>query len=167
MTRTFLPSFALAVALSASGNALAHDPKRDAATTDAAAPAEDPRLREAARIVDAFHAALARGDTAAAARLLTDDALIFEHGRAERSKAEYAGHHLPSDAAYAQATRHETTRRGGRVTGDLAYVVSEGRTTGRFRDKDVDQVSVETMVLTRVGDDWKITHVHWSSRASS
>ncbi|HYD37026.1 MAG TPA: hypothetical protein VEA60_05400, partial [Allosphingosinicella sp.] len=37
----------------------------------------------AAATVDAFHAALRRGDTAAASALLTDDALVFEEGRAE------------------------------------------------------------------------------------
>lgn len=44
--------------------------------------------------VDSFHAALARGDTAAAAAAFSNDALIYEHGGAERSKAEYAGHPL-------------------------------------------------------------------------
>lgn len=56
--------------------------------------------REAAAVVDAFHAALRRGDTRAAAALLSDDALIFETGGAERSKAEYAAHHLPADAEF-------------------------------------------------------------------
>jgi ketosteroid isomerase-like protein len=165
MTRPFVAALVLAAALSAGGTTLAAGAAQQAGPADAAT-STSPQFEAAARTVDAFHAALARGDTAAAAALLVDDALVFEHGRAERSRAEYAGHHLPGDAAYAQATRHETTRRSGRVAGDLAYVVSEGRTTGRFRDKDVDQVSVETMVLTRVGDDWKIMHVHWSSRAS-
>ncbi len=39
----------------------------------------------AGQVVDAFHAALRAGDTAKAAALLADDALIFEAGYAERS----------------------------------------------------------------------------------
>ena len=43
--------------------------------------------RGAAAAVDAFHVAVDRGDTRTAASLLADDALIFESGGAERSKA--------------------------------------------------------------------------------
>jgi ketosteroid isomerase-like protein len=158
---------ALAVAtLLCVGAASAHDPKAPSATASTSTTASDPEVRKAAEAVDAFHAALSRGDTQAAASLLVDEALIFEHGRAERSRAEYAGHHLPGDATYAAATRHEVTRRNGRVAGDLAYVVSEGRTTGRYRDRDIDQITVETMVLQRTTAGWKIAHVHWSSRAA-
>ena len=51
-------------------------------------------------IVDAFHAAMARGDAAGVADLLTEDAVIFEQGGAESSKAEYVEAHLPGDIAY-------------------------------------------------------------------
>ena len=52
----------------------------------------------AAATVDAFHAALTAGNTAAAARLLAEQALIFESGEVEHGKAEYVAHHLPADA---------------------------------------------------------------------
>jgi ketosteroid isomerase-like protein len=52
-----------------------------------AAPAMATPSAEAEAVVDAFHSALANGDTRGAAALLADDALIFEEGRAERSKA--------------------------------------------------------------------------------
>ena len=66
---------------------------------NAAAPATLAPARSAAATVDAFHAALHHGDTRAAAALLADDALIFEEGGVERSKAEYVSHHLPADVA--------------------------------------------------------------------
>ena len=44
-----------------------------------------PAASDAAKVVDAFHAALARQDTAGAAALLSDSALIFEGGYVERS----------------------------------------------------------------------------------
>lgn len=122
---------------------------------------------EATKVIDAFHAALRRGDTAAAAALLTDAVLIFEAGGAERSKAEYASAHLPGDAAFAQAVGSELSRRSGGASGDLAWAASEGRTRGRFRDRDVDRITTETMVLRRQAGAWRIVHVHWSSRAAA
>ncbi|WP_332771338.1 nuclear transport factor 2 family protein [Phenylobacterium sp.] len=122
---------------------------------------------EAAKVIDAFHAALRQGDTAAAAALLTDAVLIFEAGGAERSKAEYASAHLPGDAVFAQAVGSELTRRTGGTSGDLAWAASEGRTRGRYKDRDVDRITTETMVLRRQAGAWRIVHVHWSSRAAS
>lgn len=116
--------------------------------------------------VDSFHAALARGDTAAAAAAFSNDALIYEHAARNAPRRSTPVTHLPGDAACAQATTYTLTSRGGFVSGDLAYVVSEGRTVGRFRDKDVDRMTLETAVLRRSGDQWVIVHVHWSSRNS-
>jgi ketosteroid isomerase-like protein len=158
--RTGALVLALSLAASAAG---AHPSPDDAGATavSQAAPAV------AAQVVDSFHAALARGDTAAAAALLSDEALIFEAGGAERSKADYASAHLPGDAVFAQATKAEITRRTGGVAGDLAWVASEGRTRGRYRDRDVDRITTETVVLRRQAGAWRIVHVHWSSRTAT
>ncbi len=121
--------------------------------------------RSAASTVDAFHAALRRGDTRSAAALLDNEALIFEGGGVERSKAEYASHHLAADAAYSQAVPSVLTRRAGDSNGSLAWIASEGRTTGAYRGKVVDRVTAETMMLRRSGRAWKIVHIHWSSAA--
>ena len=134
------------------------------------AAAQPPVLSEPARgaaaIVDAFHAALKRGDQEAAASLMSDDALIFEEGGAERSKAEYRAQHLPADAEFSQAVRASATRRSGEAAGSLALITTEGRTTGTFRGKAVDRITTETMVLRRDGQAWKIVHIHWSSAAA-
>ncbi len=121
--------------------------------------------RGAAAAVDAFHAALDRGDTRAAASLLADDALIFESGGAERSKAEYAGHHLTADAEFSRAVSSVVTRRAGSSIGGIAWIASEGRTTGTYKGKALDLITTETMILRRIGSVWKITHIHWSSAA--
>lgn len=138
-------------------------PQPHAAASSAAA-AQPPA--ETAKVVDAFHAALRRGDTAAAATFLSDAVLIFEAGGAERSRSEYASAHLPGDAAFAQAVGSELIRRAGGASGDLAWVASEGRTKGRYKDRDIDRVTTETMVLRRQAGAWRIVHVHWSSRAT-
>ena len=122
---------------------------------------------DAAKVVDAFRAALRQGDTAAATAHLSDAVLIFEAGGVERSRAEYAAAHLGGDAAFAQAVGSELTRRTGGAGGDLAWVSSEGRTRGRYKDRDVDRITTETMVLRRQAGVWRIVHVHWSSRAAS
>lgn len=122
--------------------------------------------RSAALTVDAFHAALRRGDTAAAAALLANDALIFEAGGVERSKAEYASHHLAADAAFSQAVPATVTRRSGNAAASIAWIASEGRTTGTYSGKAIDRVTAETMVLRRIGKQWKIVHIHWSSAAA-
>lgn len=125
-----------------------------------------PAARGAAAVVDAFHAALKRGDTKSAQSYLAEDVLIFEGGGVERSKAEYASHHLGADAAYAQAVRSAVTRRAGKVTGNTAWIATEGRTSGTFRGKAVDQRTTETVVLRKVGTGWKVVHIHWSSAAA-
>ena len=119
----------------------------------------------AAAVVDAFHTALGAGDTDAALALLSPDVVILEEGGAERSRDEYAGHHLPADAAFAGATDAEVTRRAGAVAGDVAWIISEGRTTGTYNGRAVDRLTTETMVLVRHADNWMIHHIHWSSRA--
>ena len=126
-----------------------------------------PAAPGAAAAVDSFHAALRRGDTASAAELLATDAVIFEEGEVERTKAEYAAHHLAADAVFARAVRSVVTRRTGQSAGPLAWIASEGRTTGTYKGKPVDRITTETMVLRRGPRGWKIVHVHWSSAAAN
>ncbi len=120
---------------------------------------------DATTAVDAFHAALKAGDTAGALTFLAPDVMIFEEGGAERSRDEYASHHLGSDAAFAAATEVTVARRSGRADGDIAWITTEGRTTGQFNGRAVDRLTVETMVLKRHADGWRVHHIHWSSRA--
>ncbi len=135
------------------------------AVSSASAPADDEAARSAIAVVDAFHAALGSGDAAAVLALLAEDVVVLEEGGAERSREEYAGHHLPADMAFAAATTAEVTRRAARVEGDVAWVLTEGRTTGAFNGRPVDRLTAETMILHRDGDVWRIRHIHWSSRA--
>lgn len=113
--------------------------------------------------VDAFHHALARGDQAAAAAFMADNALIYESGGVERSKAEYASHHLPADAAFAKAVTRTTTRRQVRAEGALSWVASEATVKGTYKGRAINSRSVETMVLRLAGRAWRIVHIHWSS----
>lgn len=122
-----------------------------------------PSVRPAAAVVDAFHGALRRGDTKAALAHLAENGLIYEAGGVERNRQEYASHHLGADSAFAQAVPSTVTRRAGEAVGNVAWIATEGRTTGTYKDKAVDRVTTETMVLRRQGSAWKIVHIHWSS----
>ena len=162
MTPHILLSIASLLVLSAAASpASAHEPKTsEPAVNDRVTPLE------AASVVDAFHAALAAGDVAAALSRLSDDAVVFESGGVERGKAKYAAHHAAADAAFAKAVPSEIVRRTGQVLGDTAWVLTEGRTKGVYKGKPVDRVTTETMVLRREGRVWRIAHVHWSSASA-
>lgn len=126
-----------------------------------------PSARPAAAVVEAFHAALRRGDTKAALSQLAENALIYEAGGVERDRKEYVSHHLGADSAFAQAVPGTVSRRAGEAIGGVAWIASEGRTTGTYKDKAIDRVTTETMVLRRIGGAWKIAHIHWSSAAGT
>lgn len=117
-----------------------------------------------AETVQAFHRALAQGDSAAALRLLAEDVAILESGGTE-TLAEYRSHHLPGDMAFAKAVMRESLNLKVTVAGDIAWVTSASRTSGTFRDRPINSVGAELMVLSRTATGWVIRAVHWSSRA--
>lgn len=160
--------FSLPVRAAAIAALLALAPQAAAQAPAPGATALPETARAAAAAVDAFHAALRRGDDKAALALVADEALVFEEGRAERSKAEYARSHAAADAAFSKAVPSVRSRRTGQAAADLAWISSESRTKGRFKGQDVDRIMVETMVLRRDKDGtWKIVHIHWSSAQPS
>ena len=118
---------------------------------------------EVAGVVDAFHRALAAGDSAAAMAFLAADAIIQESGGVE-TRREYAGHHLPGDMRFAKALPGVRSAQRVVIVGDAAWSTSSSVTKGRYRDRDVNSVGAELMVLARVGGVWRIRAIHWSSR---
>lgn len=128
----------------------------------AAATAQSP-ADSAARTVEAFHAALSAGDSAAALRLLADDVVILESGSRE-SLAEYRAHHLPGDLRFARAVPSKRAPVQVTVVGDVAWAVGTSETSGTLEGRAINSLGVELMVLTRTGAGWKIRAIHWSSR---
>ena len=115
--------------------------------------------------VDAFQAALKAGDAAAAEHWLWPDVLIFEGGGAERSRAEYASHHLKGDMAFMQQAEIEPLKRASVGNTTNAWVMSESRIRGKSsKGKPVDVESTETALLRNTPEGWRIVHLHWSSR---
>jgi hypothetical protein len=112
----------------------------------------------------AFHAALARGDQEQARALLSRDVVVYESGHVERTREEYAGHHLPADIAFAASTARKVLQQTVREHGDVAVIWEETETTGSYQGKPVNLLGTGTTVLEKRGEQWVITHVHWSSR---
>jgi len=113
-------------------------------------------------VVDGFHFALKAGDRQKALELLEADATIFEQGRTERSRTEYARSHLADDMQFAATTTRTVIRRSVRVLGNAAWVMSVNRSRGKVNNQSIDFTTTETMVLARIGARWRIVHIHWS-----
>lgn len=124
----------------------------------------DPKTDMPVAAVKALHEAMSRGDAKRVQSLLDSNVLILEGGNVERSRSEYAAHHLPSDLKFMQSVTYTLERQSGDAIGDLAWVVSEARLSGAREGKPIDLVSTETLVLKKSSAAWKIVHIHWSSR---
>ena len=159
---TRLTSVMVAALLAAPMTASAHDPVPGPSLMAAHL---NPAAAEAATVVDAFHAALKAGDASKAASLLDDAVLIFEAGGAERSRSDYAAHHLPADAAFAKLATETLNRRSGGGGGNFAWIASEGAVRPQAEGKAQPRITTETMILEKAAGVWRIVHVHWSSRA--
>jgi ketosteroid isomerase-like protein len=157
---TFVSTVVLALALAgvagAQPSSLAASPPPPSPAATAPGPTET---------VAAFHAALEKGDRAAALELLLPGVSIFEGGEAELSRDAYAAEHLAADIEFSRATAEQVDAREAHESGDTAWVLTRTRTSGTFRGKAVRSAGDETMVLQRTAEGWRIAHVHWSSHA--
>ncbi|MFZ5616712.1 MAG: DUF2231 domain-containing protein [Pseudomonadota bacterium] len=138
------------------------------ATAESADPGSEPASGAAdvstpPGVVDAFSAALRAGDAAMVGRLLAPDVLIAESGGAERSFAEYQSHHMPADMEFTKAVSAKIEDRRVYESGDIAVVVTASTMHGAFRGETIHSRMMETMVLARGEDGWRIRHIHWSS----
>lgn len=133
-----------------------------------APPGEQSGVPDAAQpavaVVDRFAAALSAGDLKTVGELLDAEVLILETGGAENNRDEYLGHHAKSDAAFLKGSHTEIKRRTARVVGDLTWVGTESELHAIDEGKPLALLSTETMILKKTGADWRIVHIHWSSR---
>lgn len=116
------------------------------------------------RVVESFHKAMSAGDSTGVLALLAPDLLVMESGSVE-TFTEFRNSHLPVDIAYAQAVASLRGQATIVVLGNAAWVSSTITTQGTYRDSAINSVGAELMVLSRVGKEWRISAIHWSSRA--
>lgn len=120
--------------------------------------------RTPAETVDAFHAALRNKDTGGALSLLDRGLVVFEFGVVDPTVEAYGLRHLPYDMDLAAATtwKLDTRRSGG--DGNERWVLSTYRVTGKQANgKPIDQTTLETVILRRSGERFRIVHFHWST----
>jgi len=118
---------------------------------------------DVAATVDAYHAALAAGDSTTALSLLSDDVTILESGGVE-NKEHYRSGHLAGDMRFAQAVPRERGEIHVEVRGDVAWAWSTSVTQGRMGEREIDSQGAELMVLVRTDGGWRISAIDWSSR---
>ncbi len=122
---------------------------------------------ETAQVVEwlaAYDRAFNAKDLQQLATFYHPDATIFEGGGVNNGWADYRDHHLGPELTTFEnlefAHRHVTVH----LTGNAAYVTSEYTIKARVNGRDVDSGGLETLVLIRAGDVWKIRHSHTSAR---
>lgn len=129
----------------------------------ACAPAQPSANDEAgvAAAAKAFQTAMDTGDAPTVMRYIADDALMMEGGTIE-NRMQYEQNHLPADLEFAKgmtATRMPVQQT---VRGDVAWVRTSTEFRGTFEGKPLALLSLETMVMTREPEGWKINALHWS-----
>ena len=116
-----------------------------------------------AKVVNDFHNALSTGDSAAALRLLSNDAVILESGGIE-TRSEYRAHHLGADIEFAKAVPSRRGQLQVNVNGSVAWTAGTSTTKGEFKGRAIDSTGAESMTLTKEAAGWRIRSIHWSSR---
>ena len=119
---------------------------------------------ESLTVVKSFHEALVAGDRDRVLKLLDPAVVILEQGGAEMSRDEYASHHLGDDMEFSKSTNQKVVEQRTGTKGEVAWVLTISETSGSFGGKDVSSRNAETMLLQRKAGEWRIAHIHWSSR---
>ena len=129
----------------------------------ACAPAAPPANDEAgvAAAAKAFQTAMDTGDAPTVMRYIADDALMMEGGTIE-NRMQYEQNHLPADLEFAKGMKAARMPVQQTVRGDVAWVRTSTEFRGTFEGKPLALLSLETMVMTREPEGWKIKALHWS-----
>lgn len=122
------------------------------------------QTRTPSETVDAFHAALRNKDTAGALSLLDRGLVVYEFGAVDPTVEAYGLRHLPFDMDVAVATQWKLESRRSGGEGGERWVLSTYRVTGKQSDgTPIDQTTLETVILRRSGEQFRIVHFHWST----
>ena len=94
------------------------------------------------------------------------DVTIFEGGGVNNGWIDYREHHIGPEMRGFENLQFEHRDVAVHVLdgGASAYVTSEYALKARVAGKDVDSSGLETLVLVKVGGEWRIRHSHTSAR---
>ena len=125
--------------------------------------------REDAGVVawlQSFDRAFMSKDLEALSAFYHPDVTVFEGGGVNNGWADYRDHHIGQEMKGFENLQFEHRNVAVHVLegGATAYVTSEYALKTRVSGRDVDSGGLETLVLVRMGDMWKIRHSHTSAR---
>jgi ketosteroid isomerase-like protein len=132
-----------------------------AACGQTASPADDEAAVTAA--VKEFQTAMDTGDAPTVMKYIADDALMMEGGTIE-NRMQYEENHLPADLEFAKGMTAKRMPVKQDIRGDVAWVRTSTEFTGTFQGQPLNLLGLETMVLTREPDGWRVRALHWSSQ---
>jgi ketosteroid isomerase-like protein len=132
-----------------------------AACSPATSTADDEAAVAAA--VKEFQTAMDTGDAATVMRYIADDALMMEGGTIE-NRMQYETDHLPLDLDFAKGMTAKRMPVKQDVRGDVAWVRTSTEFSGTFQEQPLSLLGLETMVLTREPEGWRIRALHWSAQ---
>ena len=118
-----------------------------------------------AQVSDALFAALAAGDAERVRQLLHPQVLIFEQGGQETGWEEYSAHPLAADMAFAAKASARRAFRQVWQQSDTAVVATRSDVESQSQSESSSYRSTETLLLREGPQGWRVTHIHWSSRA--
>jgi hypothetical protein len=118
---------------------------------------------DAGKVITEFHNALKLGHKKKARSLLDDNVIIFEGGGVEKSADQYANHHMLADMKYLAKIKTEVLTHNVKIVGDMAYSMSQTKSIGQIKGKFINAEGLESMVLQKNKNQWKIVHIHWSN----
>lgn len=111
-----------------------------------------------------FQEALFGGDFDMVSGSFAADAIVFENGVKEASLESYLNDHLKPEMPILAAAEHTVVKQDVRLAGDMAIVTTASTLSIKSNEKIHDFLSVETLGLMKQHGEWKIFHVHSSSR---
>ena len=119
--------------------------------------------RSPVSVIDDFHQSLKKRDSALALSVLARDVVVFESGRSDPGRDDYAVSHLALDLKL--ATQAEWTLVNRRFGGSdkESWVLSAYQVKGRVDGVPVNRVYLETAIVRNIGGMNRIIHLHWSS----
>jgi ketosteroid isomerase-like protein len=114
------------------------------------------------KVVQEFHSALRNKDKNLVLKHLDDSVLIYEGGGVERSSQEYESHHLMSDIAFMSKMKVNLIEHQVEIYGDVAISSSRSTIEGKYKGKNIKKTNMETILLKKNKNKWKIIKIHWS-----
>ena len=142
---------------------------RPAAITKLSASAAGAQLNDAATVetwLKAYDAAFNAKDLDKLATFYHPDVTIYEGGGINNGWIDYRDHHLGPELKSFENLEfgHRNTKVTMLPGGQSAYATSEYAIKAKMGDRQLDSGGLETLVLVKGGDGWKIRHSHTSSR---